>query len=102
MYDIIGVDYAMNEHSATKILACLDNHKPIPNYIFQNYITSSCSLLKNGYDLGPKSSELSMDLDSIYAWSESVNKPDFGVGAIFGALSFYKQWNELNASKEDS
>ena len=102
MYDIIGVDYAMNEHSATKILACLDDHKPIPNFVLQNYITSSCSLLKNGYDLGPKSSELSIDLDSIYAWSESVDKPDFGVGAIFGALSFYKHWNELNALKENS
>ena len=102
MNAIVGTDYAMNEHSATKILACLDNHKPIPNYVLQNYITSSCSLFKNGYDFGPKSAELSMDLDSVYAWSELVNEPDFGLGTVYGALLFYKQWNELNASKEDS
>ena len=99
---IVDVDYSMNEHSATKILACLDNYEPIPNFVLQNYLTSFCSILKNGCDLGPKSSELSMEMDSIFAWSELVDKPEFGSGAVYGALLFYKYWNELNTLKEDS
>jgi hypothetical protein len=84
----------MNEYTATKILECLDSNQSVPNYILENYIVSSCSLLDHEY--GPKSKELSMFLDAVFACTNASEKPAFSLGAVHGALYFYKVWREHN------
>ena len=96
MNNTLHSDYSMNEYTATKILECLDNNQSVSNYILENYIVSSCSLLKNEHEFGPKSKELSIFLDGMFVCNDVSDNPAFSLGAVHGALYFYKVWREQN------
>ena len=89
------VDYNFAEKTSKLVLQNLKNNKIVPNYIFHNLLVSVISLMLDHNELGPNVKELYAYLYGRYTYDDTDKLDGFDIGAIYGAMQFYREFLEI-------
>ena len=90
---LVFVDYAMCEYCAQELLNAFENNLPVDKALKDNFLKSCSSLVTAHIKPGPKFFELWRFVNAKYLYED--HPKGFDLGAVTGALEFYKSCMEL-------
>ena len=94
------VDYEMAERTSKQVSEHLQKNEPVPNYIFRNLLIAIIRLTLDHKKLGPNTKMLYSDLKAAYEYDNADKLEGFDVGAVYGAVQFYKDFQEVRRINE--
>jgi len=86
------IDRIINEYCANAISDHIYRHEITPEWILDDFITSSASMIKQHIPIGKCAQDLEMTLSTLF--SRSSMAQGFDLGALYGMLEFYNALKE--------